>query len=258
MNDAEEPLDGGNSNPDVVRVGDTVRRAAGRWTPAVHQLLDYLNERSYPAPRPLGLDDSGREILSFIPGRCVHPDALELIAEEEGLTRVGRLIADYHHAQQGFVPSDDAIWRDEGRDPSGSTEVLAHNDLAPWNLVAGPSGWVFIDWDLAAPGRRMWDLAWALHSFVGLWPDSPLDDAMLARHIAAFCDGAQLARSEIPKLLEVVVERTIDHAALLRRRAAEGDQHFVRLVAEGHAAAWEGGARHVEANRPVWCALLRE
>jgi Ser/Thr protein kinase RdoA (MazF antagonist) len=205
----------------------------------------------------LGFDGNGREILSFIPGRCVHPDALDLIAGEEGLIRVGRLIADYHRAQEGFVPRGDATWRDEGRDPSGSTEVIAHNDFAPWNLVAGPSGWVFIDWDLAAPGRRMWDLAWAVHSFVGLWPDSTLDHPTLARRIATFCSGAQVEGSEIPELLEVVVERTSDHAALLRRRAAAGEQSFVRRVAEGHADAWEGGARHVEDNTALWCALLR-
>ncbi len=256
MSNVEETLDGGNSNPDVVRVGDTVRRVAGPWTPSVHRLLEHLEERSYPAPQALGFDEQGREVLSFIPGRCIYPDALDLVSDESGLHRAGRLIADYHRAQDGFELTGDAIWRDEGRDPTGSTEVLAHNDLAPWNLVAGPSGWVFIDWDLAAPGRRFWDIAWGLHSFVGLWPDSPLDDATLARHIAAFCDGAEIARNEIPELLVVVVERTGDHAALLRRRAGEGDEHVVSLVAGGHADVWEAGSRHVESNKNKWFALV--
>lgn len=256
MPDVEEPLDGGNSNPDVVRIGDTVRRSAGPWTPSVHRLLEHLEERSYPAPRVLGFDEKGREILSFVPGRCIHPEALDLIVDENGLHRAGRLIADYHRAQVGFAPTGDAIWRDEGRDPTGSTEVLAHNDLAPWNLVAGPVGWVFIDWDLAAPGRRFWDIAWALHSFVGLWPDSLLDDATLARHIAAFCDGAQIERNEIPELLDVVVERTSHHAGLLRRRAADGAERFVSLVADGHADVWEAGSRHVESNKNKWFALV--
>jgi hypothetical protein len=34
----EQPFEGGNITA-VVRVGDTVRRATGPWTPAVHALL---------------------------------------------------------------------------------------------------------------------------------------------------------------------------------------------------------------------------
>ncbi|MEM9202591.1 MAG: aminoglycoside phosphotransferase family protein [Actinomycetota bacterium] len=258
MTEGEEPLDGGNSNLSVVRAGDTVRRAGGPWTPAVHELLEHLAERSYPAPRPLGFDDRGREVLSYVPGRCVHPDAPDLIADEAGLRRVGRLIADYHRAQEGFAPSANTMWRDEGRDPTGSTEVLAHNDLAPWNLVAGPSGWVFIDWDLAAPGRRFWDLAWALHSFVGMWPDPPFGEANIPDRIQAFCDGAEVGRGEIPALLDVVVERTSDHAEMLRRRAAEGDRHYVHLVDDGHADRWDQGARYVGVNKSRWHELLPE
>lgn len=134
--------------------------------------------------------------------------------------------------------------------------MLAHNDLAPWNLVAGPNGWVFIDWDLVAPGRRVWDLAWALHSFVGLWPDSTLDDTAIVRNIAAFCDGADVDEVRRPELLDVVVERATDHVELLRGRAAAGDGHFARLVADGHADVWEAGARHVAENTERWCSLL--
>jgi hypothetical protein len=38
----EHPLDGGNVAAGVVRVGDTVRKPAGFWTPAVDALLAEL------------------------------------------------------------------------------------------------------------------------------------------------------------------------------------------------------------------------
>lgn len=41
MYGAEIPLRGGNMNSGVVRVGDTVRRRAGPWTPAVCALLQF-------------------------------------------------------------------------------------------------------------------------------------------------------------------------------------------------------------------------
>jgi hypothetical protein len=36
------PLSGGNVADEVVRVGDTVRKPAGFWTPAVEALLSHL------------------------------------------------------------------------------------------------------------------------------------------------------------------------------------------------------------------------
>src|SRR5438094_344586 len=80
VSEPEEPLAGGNLNSAVVRVGDTVRRTSGPWTPAVHALLKHLASVSYPAPRPKGIDEQGREVLSFVPGVAIHPDHLHLTA----------------------------------------------------------------------------------------------------------------------------------------------------------------------------------
>jgi len=67
----EQQLDGGNVGG-AVRAGNTVRRAAGRWTPAVHALLAHLAAKNLPgAPRPLGFDDQGREVLTFMEGETV-------------------------------------------------------------------------------------------------------------------------------------------------------------------------------------------
>jgi len=44
-----EPLAGGNMSGEVWRIGDTVRRRAGPWTPAVHALLLHLEQRGFAA-----------------------------------------------------------------------------------------------------------------------------------------------------------------------------------------------------------------
>src|SRR5437879_2964164 len=57
--DTEERLPGGNLSPRVVRVGATMRRPVGPWTPAVHALLNHLHAVGFDgAPRVLGLDDA--------------------------------------------------------------------------------------------------------------------------------------------------------------------------------------------------------
>ena len=79
MTDTEEPLTGGNVSRAVVRVGDTVRRPAGPWTPAVHALLAHLHSAGLTgAPGPLGIDERGREVLTFIPGTPAWPGKFHL------------------------------------------------------------------------------------------------------------------------------------------------------------------------------------
>jgi hypothetical protein len=71
----EEPLGGGNNAREVVRVGDTVHRARDTGSGFAAQVLAYLESAGYPyAPRYLGVDDDGRDILSYIPGQTTdHP-----------------------------------------------------------------------------------------------------------------------------------------------------------------------------------------
>ena len=69
--EVEIRLDGGNAGG-AVRVGDTVRRAGGPWTPSVHALLAHLSGRGFAgSPRPLGIDEQGREVLTFLAGETV-------------------------------------------------------------------------------------------------------------------------------------------------------------------------------------------
>ena len=64
----EETLVGGLVSA-VAKVGDTVRRSTGPWTPAVHTLLSYLKAVGFDAaPRVLGIDERGREVLSCFRG----------------------------------------------------------------------------------------------------------------------------------------------------------------------------------------------
>jgi len=160
----EQPLPGENASAGVVRVGDTVRRPAGPWTPAVHALLNHLHGAGFRgAPRPLGIDEQGREVLTFIPGTVAWPDRFSMLGSAARLADVARLIRGFHDAVRDFTPPPDARW--QVLIPAEGSEIIAHHDLAPWNLVVGDGGGcAFIDWDCAAPGSRLWDVAYAIRA----------------------------------------------------------------------------------------------
>lgn len=80
----EQPLAGGvNPSPGVVRVGDTVGRPAGRSAPAVRCLLLHLEAVGFDAaPRFLGTDEKGRDVLSYVAGDVPLPPYRPERAEE--------------------------------------------------------------------------------------------------------------------------------------------------------------------------------
>ena len=250
----EEQLSGGNTHAEIVRVGATVRRPAGPWTPAVHALLRHLEQRGYPhAPRVLGFDERGRESLSFIEGIVIHPDHDNIVADDDhALAEIAAAIRAYHDAVSDFPLEPGHVWGDNGSDPVGPPELVCHNDLAPWNLVRGQDGsWTFIDWDLAAPGRRSWDVALALLGFVSLMPEAALGDADVRRRIGVFREayGPALFPADV---LEVAVERCEHEAARIRDLGAAGVAPYVRLLAEGHYEIWARAAQHVRLRSSRW------
>jgi hypothetical protein len=253
----EEPLTGGNSTEGIVRVDGSVRRPTGPWTEGVHAVLRHLEQQGFDgAPRGHGIDDRGREILDYIDGDVVHPDHTSLLAEDSALAEVARVIRRFHDAVESFDCPERFAWSDRGADPRGPRELLCHNDLAPWNLVRTPaSEWVFIDWDFAAPGRRAWDIAFALLSMVPLMPDGGLDPQRIIERIAVFRD-AYGAGAFPDGVLEVAVERCTREADLIEERGAAEEPPYDRLLRDGHAAIWRDAASRVAADMRDWSAAL--
>jgi aminoglycoside phosphotransferase (APT) family kinase protein len=173
-------LEGGRVTAGVARVGDTVRRATGPWTPTIHAYLAHLEARGFHgAPRVLGLDDRGREMLSFIAGEVASSSGWERGhanrmpdrgLSDQALVDVGRLIRSLHRAAADFAPSD-PIWREHayGRLPG---DIVCHGDLGPHNTVYRDGEPVaFIDWDGARPNDPLLEFGHAAWSYVPLADD---------------------------------------------------------------------------------------
>jgi Phosphotransferase enzyme family len=244
----EQPLTGGNVSGSVVRVGDTVRRPAGAWSPSVDALLRHLNAVGYEgAPRTLGFDNQGRHVLEYVDGHVPMPfDPPDHLA---AIRRVGSLLRDFHDASAGFTPPEDAQWNVAIR--PDAQDLVVHHDAAPWNLVCSPTRWVFIDWDNAGPGSRLWDLAYAAHGFVPLAPRTP--PRVSAQRVVALADGYGLDEQGRGDLADLLHRRIMSMYDLLRDGRDSGAQPWSQLWADGHGDAWLANAEYVQQN----VALLR-
>ena len=107
----EIPLLGGDVTEGIVRVGGTVRRPMGRNAAFVHALLNHLEAVGFDgAPRYLGVDAAGREVLTYIEGEVAGRPHPAWIADEGRLASIGRLLRRYDDATAGFTAPAEATF----------------------------------------------------------------------------------------------------------------------------------------------------
>ena len=248
----EEALSGGNSSTEVVRVADTVRRPAMPWSASVDSLLLHLQEVGFNcAPRPLGYDEKGRQVLSFAEG-YISDDPSDL--DDARIVEVGRVIRSFHDASATFVPSPDATWN--VLIAPDKEDLICHHDLAPWNLVRSSTQLTFIDWDGAGPGSRLWDLAYAAHGFVPFSPEHSIGDEVAGRRLAALVAGYGLDEGDRARLAVMLGPRVRSVYEHLKMSHERGVEPWSRLWSEGHGAVWLAHAIYVEERQNVWVEAL--
>jgi hypothetical protein len=246
----EERLRGGNTTV-VVRIGETVRRPVGRWTPAVHDVLHHLAAVGFPgSPRVLGVDDSHREVLEFVPGE------VGTLSSEEPLPAwfrtpascwsIGRWIRDFQAAQAGLLVDPAKPWRRAGGTPLRPGQVIVHHDVSPYNTVRRrDDSLVVLDWDFARPGDPIEDLAWAAWRWVPLMAGrrwhaeygiGDAEDVRRRQHqnLAALLEGYGPSEQQRSLLAAAIADQMLDHARELEDMART-DPAFARLVETGHA-----------------------
>jgi hypothetical protein len=263
-----ELLSGGNTGV-VVRVGDTVRRQAGHWTPAVHALLGHLESVGFDAaPRALGTDAQGREVASYLEG-VAGTLGPELLAPEfqtvEACRAIGAWVRAFHDAQAGFEPDPSLPWRVVPGRPLRAGEVVVHHDVGTYNTVLRPDGsFAVIDFDFASPGRPVEDLAYVLWSWTPLWHDrsavrremGAVTMADRLHKFAAVLDGYGAGAGLRAQVPDAVLQCMTDHSRTVEDLAAQGDPAFVRMVREGHAERPRRDAEWFARHRDLFAAAI--
>ena len=218
---------------------------------SVHAFLRAVRDAGFPGvPSPVGIDDDGRERLEFVDGDVPAPPYPAWSQTDATLASVARLLRGLHDAALGFDPSG-LTWDDRLADPAGGT-LVCHNDVEPSNVVFRDGVAVaLIDFEFAAPGRPVYDLA----QLARLWV--PIDDeAGQARldwraadrpaRLRLVADAYGLDRDGRAELLTAMDDAIDRIEAAVRRRVDAGDPNAVEL--------WnrtDGGERY-ERRRRWW------
>jgi len=153
-------LVGAGRNADVYDVGGgrVLRRYRdGRDAAAVDREAQVMaHARAHGVPVPEVFDVSGSDIVME---RATGPTMLDVLARRPWtLRRQARLLARLHETvhQAPALPGLRAL----GGDEDLGSEVLLHRDLHPMNVILTSAGPVIIDWEGAARGPAMYDVAW--------------------------------------------------------------------------------------------------
>ncbi|MFI5262390.1 MAG: phosphotransferase [Candidatus Limnocylindrales bacterium] len=237
-----------------VRVGDTVRRAAGSSRAAVRDLLLHLEAVGFDgAPRFLGTDDQGREVLTWIDGDVPLPPYPAWAMTDRALAELGGLVRRFHAATATFRATT-ADWSTAWADPEGGP-VVCHNDLFPENVVFRDGHVVaLIDFAMAAPGRPLWDVAIAAEMWGPLGDPQRRDqhpvglDGIARLRVLAGAYGLGPERAE--ELIEVLIQERAHSTANIEAEMAAGNQSWI-----GHWAA-AGGHERATAD-DAWIARHR-
>jgi len=253
----EEGLAGGVANAGrVTRDGAYVFRPSNAHSASIHAFLAALRGAGFEgASVPVGIGDDGRERLLFIEGEVPLPPFPPWSQSDTALASVATLLLGLHLASGAFSP-EGLSWSHEMADPDGGS-IVCHNDVCLENVVFRDGVAVgLLDFDFAAPGRPVYDLAQMARMCV------PIDDDLSATRLGwvvpdrparlrLVADVYGLGREDRLELLGIVARSMERGGEFVRRRVERGDPNFVRALEE------MGGMERFERRRRWWQAQER-
>ena len=107
-----------------------------------------------------------REMVSFIHGTAGHYPLRPFVLTESTLIRLGLLLRRFHDATMGFSLPGGVRWHNS---QGHNGQVVCHGDAGPYNTIFRDGAPVaFIDFERAAPGPRIWDIAFVIYRYAPL------------------------------------------------------------------------------------------
>ncbi|MFJ6459626.1 phosphotransferase family protein [Streptomyces sp. NPDC091387] len=205
-------------------MGNTVRRPAGPSSPFTADLLEPLNRQGFTgAPRHLGDDAAGRDVLSYLPGWL--PSRFQRWTHRQ-VAAAGSLVRDLHDATRGSALA-------------GAHPVVCHHDPGPDNTVFREGRPVaFIDFDTAAPGDPLEDLGYMAWTWcITSRPGAPSADEQ-ADQVRVPVDAYGLPGRARGSLLDAIVDRRARNADWWRAHRGASAARMAREDQIAERIAW--------------------
>lgn len=253
---ADQKLSNNDKRP-IVKIGNKVHRPTEFWQPAVHDLLYYLQSVNFPySPRVFGIDDKGREVLSYFDGES-GKEGWKQITSDEGLRKYAKFLRAYHDAVSNYKPSDELEWAN-GAKGLKAGQIICHGDFGPWNIAwkdGEPVG--ILDWDLAHPNSQEYDILYALEYSAPFRDDKA---AIKSHHFEAVPDRKRRIKIFLEAYGAPTIENVTAKVAAMQREvgkfeaslAERGIQPQVEWVANGDLDEVEKRAKWTETNKQLF------
>jgi thiamine kinase-like enzyme len=207
------------------------------------------------APRFLDVDERGRDVLTFVAGEVPLPPYPGWAMTDRALASMGELLARFHEASASFDQGSVAGWELDWADPGGGP-VVCHNDGFPENVVFRDGVAVaLIDFDMAAPGRPLWDLAIATQEWLPQHaPSTRRDhggDLDPVARLRCLAQAYGLEPAHALDLVDIIFEERAHAMANVRREVAAGNPVWVEQ--------WRDGSEEARvATDDEWLAGMRQ
>jgi hypothetical protein len=259
----DEILAGGVANAgQVIRQGDFVLRPSNPYSETIHAFLTALRSKGFTgASLPVEVQSDGCERLIFIEEDVPVPPFPAWAQTNDALESIAKLMLSFHKASARVEISADT-WSDEMADPDRGP-IICHNDVCLENVVFQDGKAIgLLDFDFAAPGRPIYDLA----AFVRMCV--PVDDDVSAERtgwssadrparVRLVADTYGLNEAGSQELL-MHLDRSINEGGtFVKHRVEAGDPNFIRMLEDmGGMERYERRRRWWEVNRHRFVAAL--
>lgn len=235
-----------------VKIERIICKRAQVWSNQIHAYLNFLRSVEFKGiPIPLGFDDHGNELLTYVKGKTCDYPLSETVKSEKALISVAKLLRDYHSVSEQYIketsfPIDG--WMFPARKP---VEIICHNDFAPYNICFNQSKAIgLIDFEAAIPGPKIWDVAYALYRFAPFTHPSNKDGfgsfTDKCKRAKVFCDIYELDNTERENIADVMIERLEVLNKFLLCAGSKGDAKYQACMSDGHHKLYEMDIEHIK------------